>query len=56
MTWHILPRNDCKQHEESSTCDCKPSIVFKDGELVVIHNAYDKRELLEELIQNINNN
>ena len=51
MTWHILPRNDIKAHDESSTCACKPSIWFKDGELVVLHNAYDKREQIENLIQ-----
>lgn len=44
---HITPINDLKEHEDSSTCDCEPSILEENGELICIHNAYDGREGLE---------
>lgn len=44
MAFHILPINDIKQHEESSTCECNPSIIEESGELIIIHNAFDGRE------------
>ena len=54
---HILPINDLKEHEESTTCECKPKIeILEDGEIMVIHNSYDGREFIEELVSNINNN
>jgi len=46
--WHILPTNDLKEHEESSTCECYPTIEIKDnGDMLVIHNAFDGREIFE---------
>ena len=54
---HILPVNDLKEHEESSTCDCNPRIeILDDGEIMVVHNSYDGREYIEELVSDINNN
>ena len=54
---HILPVNDLKEHEELTTCECKPRIeILDDGEIMVIHNSYDGREYIEELVSNINNN
>lgn len=44
---HIIPLNDLKPHEESTTCDCEPSIIEQSGEMICIHNAYDGREGLE---------
>ena len=54
---HILPLNDLKEHEELTTCECKPRIeILDDGEIMVVHNSYDGREYIEELVSNINNN
>lgn len=54
---HILPINDLKEHEESSTCECKPRVeILEDGDILVIHNSYDKREYIEELVSNVNKN
>lgn len=47
---HILPNNDLKPHTEESTCDCKPSILEQNGEIIIVHNSYDKREF-NEVIQ-----
>jgi hypothetical protein len=44
MTLHIIPINDLQEHEEASTCDCCPSAEIIDGDMIIIHNAYDGRE------------
>lgn len=49
MSWHILPINDIKEHEESSTCDCMPTVKIENGEMLIIHNAWDMREVTEEV-------
>lgn len=52
MNWRILPINDTQEHEESSTCKCNPKASIMDGgDILITHNAYDKRELLEELLE-----
>ena len=46
---HILPINDLKEHEENTTCECNPKVeVLENGEILVIHNSYDRREVTEE--------
>lgn len=53
MIWHILPINDLKEHEELSSCECNPKMeVLEDGDLMIIHNSYDKREIIERLFEN----
>lgn len=47
--YHVVPLNDIIEHEDSSTCQCCPTIVIKDGEMICIHNAMDNREDLEGL-------
>lgn len=54
MTYHVLPINDIKEHEELSTCHCKPNIVFENGHMIIIYNSFDGREIGEELINLIN--
>jgi hypothetical protein len=46
-TWHILPIDDLKPHEEASTCPCHPEVKVEGGDLLVIHNAFDGREGVE---------
>lgn len=42
---NILPINDLKPHTEESTCECHPSVEFTEqGDMMIIHNAYDGRE------------
>ncbi len=50
MTLHILPINDLKEHEESSTCDCTPELIIENGEMILVHNAYDNREITQRNI------
>jgi hypothetical protein len=40
---HVIPQNDLRDHEESTTCWCQPH--FDDG--VIVHNSMDQRELFE---------
>jgi len=45
MILHILPVNDIKEHEEKSTCECYPEVeILENGDIMIIHNAYDGRE------------
>ena len=41
---HVIPTNDIYSHTESADCDCEPRVE----EGVVIHNSYDRREIIEE--------
>ena len=50
---NVLPNNDIKPHTEDSTCECKPKVIFENGEIIVVHNAFDKRERKEELVREI---
>lgn len=47
MAYHVLPVNDLKEHEESSTCACCPKLIIENGEMIFVHNSYDGREFLE---------
>ena len=47
MTYHVLPVNDIDEHEESSTCKCKPKVIFENEEMIITHNSFDKREVDE---------
>ena len=52
---HILPIGDTREHEENTTCWCRPEVEWEDpdtGEVyregLVIHHANDCREAVEE--------
>lgn len=52
MIIHVLPVNDLEPHEEVGTaCKCEPRVEFAEGGMLVIHNAYDNREILEKVNQ-----
>jgi hypothetical protein len=46
---NVLPLNDLKEHEEKSTCHCNPKVIFENGEMIIVHNSYDGREIIEEV-------
>jgi len=48
--YNILPINDLKEHIEDSTCECKPKVIFENGEMIIVHNSYDGREFVEKLL------
>jgi len=47
--WHVLPKNDLRGHQENARCDCKPRVENN----LIIHNAFDGREMLETPIGEI---
>jgi hypothetical protein len=50
--YHIYPLNDLKEHlidgpeAALGKCECKP--VLKEGGLLIVHNSFDGREILEQ--------
>jgi hypothetical protein len=46
---NVLPLNDLKEHEESAYCHCNPRVEVVGANLIIIHNAYDHREIIEEI-------
>ncbi|MCK4500888.1 hypothetical protein KAU11_10335 [Candidatus Babeliales bacterium] len=44
---HIMPVNDIRPHTEKMTCNCKPKVESRNKTMLVIHNAYDGREIRE---------
>jgi len=52
---HIIPLNDLEEHEECSTCKCNPILIIEEGEMILIHNSFDKREFKKELNSNNSN-
>ena len=53
--FNVLPTNDLKEHTENSTCECKPKIIYENGEMIIIHNSFDGREFIE-ILREINKN
>ena len=45
---NVLPANDLEEHEESSACPCRPAVELINDELLVVHNSYDHREIVEQ--------
>ena len=43
---HIMPVDDLIEHEESTECQCGPTVDPETG--VVLHDAMDRRECFEE--------
>jgi hypothetical protein len=52
---HVIPCNDLREHEYHETCHCRPEVIVENNCKIVIHHSYDKRELREELIEQIKN-
>lgn len=45
---HVVPLNDSRAHELDLTCGCHPrrDAIYPS---VIIHNAFDRREVIEEV-------
>lgn len=49
---HVSPTNDLRPHdlESGGQCECEPKVEFlENGDALVIHNAWDGREIIEEI-------
>jgi hypothetical protein len=45
---HVVPINDARPHIDSVACPCKP-MRDKECPFVVVHNAWDRREIVERI-------
>jgi hypothetical protein len=43
---HVIPLNDKREHFVCIDCPCRPSYE-NNNKLIVIHNAFDFREIME---------
>lgn len=48
--WHIRPINE-PDHLHDKMCHCKPKVETENGIDIVVHNSFDGRELLEEVLE-----
>lgn len=55
MTWHITPTDDLEPHEESTTCKCEPKVLHENGNMIVVHMAFDGRHVIEMVNEILNN-
>ena len=52
--YNVYPTNDLEEHILDSTCKCKPKVIFENGEMILVHNSFDQRELIEEVLKYFN--
>lgn len=49
-TFHVVPTDDIYPHlEVDYTCQCQPEVEYNEGCIIVTHNAWDGRELIDEV-------
>jgi hypothetical protein len=46
---HVYPIDDLFEHTMSIDCDCEPRVEQYDDCTIIIHKAYDLREVLENI-------
>ncbi len=52
---HIFPTNDLREHVLVGLgCPCEPEVVLDGAHLIVRHNAFDHREIVEQAINIMN--
>ena len=49
----ILPLGE--KHERGSECTCEPTVEVIGANLLITHNSFDKREIIEQAIAILNN-
>lgn len=52
---HVYPINDLREHVVIGVdCPCEPCVEVIGANLLVIHNAFDNREIIEQAIDIMN--
>ena len=52
---HVYPLNDLREHIlEGVDCPCEPTVEVIGASLLIIHNAFDHREIVEQAIAIMN--
>lgn len=54
MAINVYPINDIQEHILDSTCPCNPNVTIQHGEIIICHNSYDRREIIEEVNKILN--
>jgi len=51
---HMLPKDDLFEHDvgPNFVCDCNPSHSMDSGVNIVVHNAFDGRDIIEAVERN----
>ena len=45
----VLPIDDVEEHDEhSTTCKCNPSVIYENGDMILVHDAFDGRQEWEK--------
>jgi hypothetical protein len=48
----VLPLGE--EHERGAECVCKPTVEIVGARLVIVHNAFDHREIVEQAMAILN--
>ena len=49
---HVSPINDKREHVfDGANCPCDPEVILEGATLIIVHNSWDFREIVEELDQ-----
>lgn len=53
---HVYPENDLQEHTlQGFGCPCQPTVKMTEGAtLLIVHNAFDHREIIEQAIAILN--
>lgn len=46
--YHLFPVDDTHSHKESDKCPCNPEKVKGEKGILIVHNAFDGRDFIEE--------
>ena len=49
---NVVPINDLREHQDCKDCHCKPKVEVRSDRILIIHNAYDHRELFKTISEN----
>lgn len=50
----VYPENDLKPHSMGVGCDCEPAVEVIGASLLIVHNSYDHREIVEQAVDILN--
>lgn len=52
---HIYPLKDIWGHvTDGVDCPCQPEVIIEGGEMLVVHSAFDHREIVEQALAYLN--
>ena len=52
--FNLIPINDLEEHQEDLKCKCEPKLIVENEGNIIVHNSFDRRELIEQVIDIMN--